>query len=142
MMTIRRAICSDATELKRLNDLFNGDDSNTAEAIVKSLGSNKNEIVCVADAGDRLAGYCCGQIQSSMCYSYDYAVITELFVMNAYRLQGVGRRLFEFTEHELIKRGITHFHLSTGFDNSAAQSLYRSCGYTDTSVMFEKDVKK
>jgi hypothetical protein len=37
MIDIRVAKDSDAPELKKLNDLFNGDGSNTIEAIEKSL---------------------------------------------------------------------------------------------------------
>ena len=138
-VNIRKAIMSDAAELKKLNDLFNGDGSNSVEGIEKSLENNKQEIVLVAGNGNMLAGYCCGQIQSSMCYSYDYAVITEFFIMDEYRRQGIGKQLLVAIEHEFNKRNITHFHLSTGDDNTAALALYRSCGYDGTSIMLEKD---
>jgi GrpB-like predicted nucleotidyltransferase (UPF0157 family)/GNAT superfamily N-acetyltransferase len=136
---IRLAVISDAPEFKKLNDLFNGDDSNSVEGIEKSLENNKQEIALVAGKGYTLVGYCCGQIQSSMCYSYDYAVITEFYVMDEYRRQGIGRRLLMAIEVEFNKRNITHFHLSTGDDNVAALALYRSCGYEGTSIMLEKD---
>ena len=138
---IRLAECSDAPELKKLNDLFNGENNNTVDAIEKSLFKNDAEIVCVAACGDELAGFCCGQFQASMCYSYEYAVITEFFIREKYRRQGVGRRLLKFTEAEFIKRGVKHFHLSTGGDNAAALALYRSSGYDVTSVMLEKDAE-
>jgi len=136
---IRLAIVSDAPELKKLNDLFNGDDSNSVEGIEKSLKNNRQEVVFVAEKGNILVGYCCGQIQSSMCYSYEYAVITEFYVMDEYRRQGIGRQLLVAIEREFNKRNITHFHLSTGDDNTAALALYRSCGYEGTSIMLEKD---
>jgi ribosomal protein S18 acetylase RimI-like enzyme len=66
-------------------------------------------------------------------------VITEFFVLEEYRRQGIGRRLLEAAEAELSKRGITHFHLSTDESNAAALALYRSVGYELTSVMLEKD---
>jgi len=138
MIDYRLAKSSDATELKKLNDLFNGEGSNTAEAIAASLETNAQEIVCVAADGSRLVGYCCGQVMKSMCYSYDYAEITEFYVTEEYRRQGIGRRLFIFTDNEFYKRGITHFHIATGHDNTAAQTLYRSCGYVETAIMLEK----
>ena len=56
MFDIRLANSSDAPELKKLNDLFNGDGNNTAEAIEESLKRNGQEIVCVATDGDKLVG--------------------------------------------------------------------------------------
>jgi len=130
---------SDALELRILNDLFNGEESSTVGAIAASLETNAQEIVCVAAEGNRLVGYCCGQIMKSMCYTYDYAEITEFYVMEEYRRQGIGRRLFMFTDNEFNERGITHFHIATGHENVAAQTLYRSCGYAETAIMLEKD---
>jgi hypothetical protein len=66
-LEIRSAKVTDAPELKKLNDLFNGDEGNTLEGIECSLANNVREIVFVAAAGEALAGYCCGQIQTSMC---------------------------------------------------------------------------
>ena len=138
MIDIRLAVTSDAADLKRLNDIFNKGESNTVEGIEESLKNNRQEIVCVAADGDKLIGFCCGQIQTSMCYSYDYAVITEFFILDEYRRQGIGKRLFKATENEFNKLGITHFHVSTGEDNTAALALYRSLGYEGTSIMLEK----
>ena len=127
MVEIRLAQVSDAPELKKLNDIFNGNDNNSVEGIAKSLETNDMEIVCVVADGDKLIGFCCGQIQKSMCYSYDYAVITEFFIDEEYRRQGIGKRLLLATECEFNQRGVTHFHVSTGGDNMAALALYHSC---------------
>ena len=61
--------------------------------------------------------------------------------MEEYRRKGIGRRLLIATENEFNKRGIVHFHVSTGDDNIAALALYRSCGYEGTSIMLEKSGK-
>jgi ribosomal protein S18 acetylase RimI-like enzyme len=126
MIEIRLAQASDAHELKKLNDIFNEGEGNSAEGIEASLRTNTQEIVCVAADENKLAGFCCGQIQVSMCYTYEYAVITEFFVLDEYRRQGIGKRLFMAAEAEFNKRGVIHFHISTGDDNTAALALYRS----------------
>ena len=123
---IRQALSTDAVGLKKLNDLFSGEDSNTAEAIAASLENNRREIVCVAEGNGTLLGFCCGQIQTSMCYGYEYAVITEFFVMEAFRRKGIGKHLLMALEQSFNQRGINHFHLSTEGDNTAALSLYRA----------------
>jgi len=141
MVEIRLAYLTDAQELQRLTNIFNEGESNTIEGIEESLRNNKQEIVCVAVDGNKLVGFCCGQLQISMCYAYDYAVITEFYVSDEYRQQGVGRRLLMATEEKFNERGVTHFHVATSNDNHAALALYRSCGYGDTSIMLEKEMK-
>jgi ribosomal protein S18 acetylase RimI-like enzyme len=152
MLQVRLAQLSDAPELKKLNDLFNGEDSNTVEAIKKSLGENSQEIVCVAcennGKAEKLIGFCCGQIINSMCYSISYGDITEFFVMDKYQQQGVGKQLVEFIEIEFSKRGVNHLHHYIGRNNTAMQELYHSMGYLDSTknsyksssmIILEKD---
>ena len=139
-MLIRLANNSDAPELKILNDLFNGEGCNTVEEIEDSLLRNEQEIICVADDGNKLVGFCCGQVMKSMCYSYKYGEITELFVLEQYRRQGIGRHLLRATENELNKCGVNHLHVLTGNENAAAQTLYSLCGYIKTSeILFDKN---
>jgi len=52
---IRLAQVSDAPELLKLNDLFNGEGCNSLSAIKKSLSSNEQEIVCIATAKGMLS---------------------------------------------------------------------------------------
>lgn len=142
MIDFRMAQLSDAPELKKLNDLFNGDGCNEVEAIEESLKQNENEIVCVAVKGNTLVGFCCSQFLKSMCYPYNYAEITELYVMDEYRRQGVGRQLLQFTEDVLVKREVKHLHVLTGNKNTIAQALYRSYGYADTSeILLDKNIQ-
>ena len=142
MIDIHLAKISDAPELKKLNDLFNGVGNNTIEAIKESIKRNEQEIVCVATDGDKLVGFCCGQIIKSMCYFYKSAEITELYVMDKYRQQGIGKQLLGITENELNKRGAIHFHILTGNNNMIAQTLYHSCGYGDTSeILLDKNIE-
>jgi ribosomal protein S18 acetylase RimI-like enzyme len=142
MIDIRLANSTDAPELERLNSLFNGDGNNTIEAVEESLKGNEQEIVCVAADGNKLVGFCCGQILKSMCYSYKFAEVTELYVIDEYRRRGIGRQLLDLTEKDLSKRGVKHLHVLTGNENFIAQTLYRSCGYGDTSeILLDKNME-
>ncbi|MCL2866896.1 MAG: GNAT family N-acetyltransferase [Clostridia bacterium] len=130
---------ADAPELLKLNDLFNGGGCNTVETVAESLEGNGREMVYVAADGKTLAGFCCGQIQQSICYAYPFAEITELYVMDAYRRQGIGKQLLVMMENALFKRGVKHLHILTGRENHIAQALYRACGYGDTSeILLDK----
>jgi len=138
-ITIRLAQDSDSPELLKLNDLFNGEGCNSLSAIEESLNCNEQKIVCVAAESSNLIGFCCGQIFKSMCYSVNYGEITELFVLQTYRRQGVTRGLIAFIEVEFQKQGINHFQLFTGKSNEVAQTFYRAQGYMESSeMMFRK----
>lgn len=139
MLRFRLAVLQDAAELARLNALFNGEGGSTAAQIADSL-SDGQEIVCVAEEGGRLVGFCCGQVFRSMCYPAPWGEITELFVAEGHRRRGVGRELMALVESELGARGADAFKLYTGADNPGARALYRSCGYTEAPErMFQKN---
>jgi len=140
MIQIRTALGSDAPDLQKLNDLFNGANSNALSAIQESLQTNTSEIVCVAADGNRLVGFCCGQVYKSMCYPFLCAEITELFVLDGHRRQGIGKRLLARMESELTVRGARHLHILTNGRNIAAKTLYRSFGYAETAeVLLDKN---
>jgi len=140
-ITTRRAQPSDAAGLHKLNELFNGAGSNTIPNIVEMLRTNDLEIVCVATDGEHLVGFCCSHICKSFCYPVNHAEMTELFVLDEYRMQGIGRRLLSYMEQLLVERGARHLHILTSKNNTTAQALYRSCGYNVTSeILLDKDV--
>lgn len=135
----RLAVPADASELLKLNDLFNGEGSNSLTVIESSLKNNEQEIVCVAADGDALIGFCCGQIFKSMCYDVNYGEITELFIMEQYRRKGVASGLMSLIESAFRNQGINHFQLFTGGENKTGQAFYRKQGYrATTEMMFRK----
>ena len=128
-MRIRRADTSDAAVLFVLNELFNGIGCTTKERIEQSLQSNSRELVLVADTTAGIVGFCCAQHLRSMCYDEDYVEITELFVQEESRRQGIAKALLSQVEDMFVEQGVKSFQLFTGRDNTAAQSLYEAVGY-------------
>ena len=150
MLKTRLTGVSDAEELKKLNDLFNVNDSSNVETIKKSLEENSQEIVCVAVCEDeqKIVGFCCGQVVRSMCYLILYGDITEFFVIEKYRKQEICKQLINQMEREFALRGVNHLHHIIGKDNLPLRALFRELGYTDTTEssygspsisIFEKD---
>ena len=140
-MIIRIANASDALELQKLNDLFNGEGCNRADDIKNSLENNNLEIVCVAEDKKKLIGFCCGQTFCSMCYKNCQGEITELFILETYRRKGIAKRLTDLMETEFLKKGVENIRVLTGGDNVVAQNFYKSCQYEETNeMMLEKDL--
>lgn len=82
----------------------------------------------LAYVNDILAGFICGQIFKSMCYTY-YGEISELFVKEEYRRQGIAAKLINRMEEEFKENNIFSFQLFKGADNNTAQAFYEAQGY-------------
>jgi ribosomal protein S18 acetylase RimI-like enzyme len=87
---IRIAQKTDANKLKELNDIFNDEDDTTLSELEASLYENKQEVVVCAETGSLIVGICCVQLIKTMCFNWNYGLITELFVREEYRNIGIG----------------------------------------------------
>lgn len=70
-----------------------------------------------------VAGFCCAQLFKSMCYCSFHAEITELFVEEEYRKQGVAIALMTFAEDYFKDKNVKGYQLFTGEQNEIAQAL-------------------
>lgn len=134
-IVIRRAGKQDAKALFILNEEFNGIGCTSIEWLTESLKNNTQEVVFIAEADGCPAGFCCVQLFQSMCYSSNYAEITELFVEQAYRRAGIAAALMQTVENYFRDDNIGGFQLFTGGDNDAAQAFYEKSGYRKTDEM-------
>ncbi len=60
-----------------------------------------------------------------------YAEIKRVFVLEQYRGRGLSRKIMQFLETELERRGIRLFRLETGIKQPEALGLYRKLGYRE-----------
>lgn len=128
-VSFRRASPADAEDLFRLNAAFNGSNSTNLSSLLHSLLENRQEEVYVAQGPNGLIGFICVQLFHSMCYRRCYAEITELFVCEGWRRQGVAMGLLAYAEEKFSSRQIAGYQLFTGEENAAAQALYEKMGY-------------
>lgn len=135
----RIADISDAEELKRLNDEFNGEDSNTIEGIREGLKRDDAETVFVAELDDKLLGFCCGQMLKSICYDVFYTEITELYINDSFQKQGIGKNLISYAEEWYRQHNIHDFQLFTGKENVNGQKFYEHIGYRrNDDILYRK----
>ena len=140
-MEVRIATIDDISDLFELNALFEND--TTLELMKASLIENDNEVVCIAHVNGVAAGYCCGLIIKSMCYSSIRVDIESLYVKDDYRGQGIGEALVKCLEEDVYARGIYHLHIITHSTNTKAQSLYEKLGYSKTGeIMLDKTLNR
>jgi len=136
---IRKAQLCDIPEIYEMNNTLNDEVGSTIEYMKKSLESN-NEIVLVAVRDKKAIGFICGQIYSSICCSKGVQCeVTELFVSEEFRKQGVASELIAHLECEFEKNNVLEIFIQTGKKNINAQKLYEKSGYTNTErIVYRK----
>jgi GNAT superfamily N-acetyltransferase len=126
---IRLATESDAEELSRLNQEFNGGEKRPPARIVERIRINHSEIIAVAEIRGKIVGFGCAQSFYSFCYELPYGEITELYVEEAARRKGIGIAIISFLEINLRERGVKSMKVLTGRRNNAAIKTYERCDY-------------
>lgn len=138
-ITVRKAGISDADELFRLNGEFNGKDETELYLLKNSLERNERETVFIAHNDSEAVGFCCVQIFKSMCYRRHYAEITELYVNEKYRRQGIAAEMFRYIEEYFADENIGGYQLFTGKNNLTAQAFYEKQEYVKSDeIMYRK----
>lgn len=129
--SVRRAYIHDAEDLVRLNEAFNGV-AMTAEEVRDSL-LRSNELISIAILNGHTVGFACAQYFESFCYRERHGVLTEMFVQESARGQGLARMLMGHIEEELRSRGVSHVNVLTGADNEIAIKAYERFQYDRTN---------
>lgn len=96
------------------------------------------ETTVIAEVDGQPAGFICLRLVPYMSDDTPYAEVSDLFVEEAHRRQGVGRALMERAEQMARAGGATEIVVITGEDNSTAQALYRAQGYGSYGVALQK----
>jgi len=141
MLTIRVATSEDTPELARLNAAFNG-----VQEPPKLLASRLADQQCVetpiiAELNGRAVGFACLRLVPYLCDAAIYAELTELFVEEPYRLQGVGRALITHAEQLARENGAEELLVLTGLKNVQGQAFYHALGYTVCALAMRKHLK-
>ncbi|AIQ58544.1 GNAT family N-acetyltransferase [Paenibacillus borealis] len=139
---VRLASLTDAEELSRLNQEFNGGVKRSPAKIIEHLNINRNEWIAVAEISGRIVGFGCAQSLYSFCYDEPYGEITELYVEEAARRQGIAIALISCLEENLRKRGVRSMRVLTGRRNAAAIRTYEHCNYVkDDEQMLKRNLE-
>lgn len=138
-ISVHKATPKDSAALFVLNEELNGVGCTSLELVEASLANNTQELVFIATLQGVPAGFCCVQLYKSMCYDRNYAEVTEFFIDEKYRRQGVGTKLMKQMEQYFAREDLAGFQLLTGDDNWPARSFYESLAYKKTGeIMYRK----
>jgi ribosomal protein S18 acetylase RimI-like enzyme len=107
-------------------------DAHEAKAvIVRLLREPQRGRIFVIVRGGHIVGY----LVLTFGYSIEFhgidAFVDELYLRPDSRRLGLGKHALEVAEAACIELGIRALHLEVERKNTAAQQLYRTCGYRD-----------
>ena len=83
-----------------------------------------NVVICSALNGDVEVGFCQSYIIPNSLSLNKMAIFNDLYVAESHRGEGIGKKLMEFNEKELLAIGVDRCELSTATGNKVAQDLY------------------
>lgn len=84
-------------------------------------------VACETGAGaEQIVGFCIAEFREAEPHAY----VATLDVALAHRRTGLGRQLMQTIEEEARARGVRRVLLHVFTENSGAQTLYESLGYT------------
>ncbi|MBI4004529.1 GNAT family N-acetyltransferase [Candidatus Roizmanbacteria bacterium] len=156
-MQIRRATSHDKKELVRLIKEFETRNDYLSEKQKKirafahfdqmvETSAQKHiaeHITFVANEEGMLKGFVSGEIHEKKYRVYNKeGYISDWFVEEASRSQGVGKQLFDSLTEFFKKSGCTHIGLQTHLDNKKAIEIYEHMGFTKKLVTFFKPLKR
>jgi GNAT superfamily N-acetyltransferase len=133
-MNVRRAGLGDLDDLAPLFDgyrQFYGQRSDlaAARAFLAERLRRDESVIFIATADDMALGFTQLYPSFSSVSVKRLWILNDLFVSPAARRGGVGRRLLERAREWAVETGAKGLTLTTALTNSAARSLYESCGW-------------
>ncbi|MGG4130656.1 GNAT family N-acetyltransferase [Paenibacillus illinoisensis] len=139
-LLVREAVKEDVPSLIELNDQFNGVLRSREEVETDLL--NAREAIVVAVMDERVVGFACGQVYKSFCYAEHQAEITEMYIQESARRNGLAGMMIERLEGIFNHSGVKHIKILTGNKNAKAIKTYEKAGYDrEDELVFAKELK-
>ncbi|WP_336780907.1 GNAT family N-acetyltransferase [Paenibacillus illinoisensis] len=139
-LLVREAVKEDVPFLIELNDQFNGVRRSREEVETDLL--NAREVIVVAVMEERVVGFACGQVYKSFCYTEHQAEITEMYIQESARRNGLAGMMIARLEGIFNNSGVKHIKILTGNKNAKAIKTYEKEGYDrEDEFVFAKELK-
>ena len=135
---VHPARVEDAPEIARLNLLFNGSDEPPEHYAARLANPGRVDTPLLAVVAGRAVGIANLRLLAPVFYPEPYAELTELFVEEDFRRQGVGQALVRFAEQLARQGGAAELFVLTGAGNRLAQAFYHVIGYQANDIAFSK----
>jgi len=138
---IREARESDYEEIMPLMNIFVGEDRysrHDGDSYKKVLQSPTNFAFVVEDKG-KIIGFVTSSIRTIIRYPKPIMELDELFVVEEYRKQGIGKQLIEKIESLAKEKDCHRMYIASADRFTTAHKFYEGLGYTKYGYHFYKN---
>lgn len=137
---VRLATAADAEPIYQFHVAFNDVRASPAYIAESIRSRSAFERLFVAEWAGRVVGVAALRLLPCACDPEPYAELTELYVAETARRQGVGRALVQALEAEAWAGGARRLVLMTAWRNSGAHAFYHSLGYRLFTLSMVRDL--
>jgi len=138
MMLLRDVHSGDAEALAQLITEFTNLSTTPAQIRQRLSRSQNVEHPIVAELAGQVVGFASLRLANYLGEDSLYAEITELFVLEPYRRQGIARALMTELEARACTAGASSFAVFTATNNDIAVALYQAMGFQEFSIALQK----
>lgn len=138
MVLLRDAHSGDAEALARLITEFAHFSTTPAQIRQRLARSQDVEHPIVAELDGHVVGFASLRLVNYLGEDVPYAEISELFVSEPYRRQGIARALMTELEAQACAAGASSVVVLTAADNDAAVGLYQAMGLQEFAIALQK----
>ncbi|UCG70406.1 MAG: GNAT family N-acetyltransferase [Thermoplasmata archaeon] len=138
-LQIRRATLQDMEEIEvLLQELIGNALVDRRKFFIKAF-SSENYAGLLAECGKEAVGYVDLWGFPDPGHGAVLGVILNFIVLKDHRKKGIGDRLLEEAVKEAKRRDFKEFHVWTEFENEPAKAIYRKHGFTNESLVLERE---
>jgi len=140
-VVIRLAQADDAPALATLIEELNGPQGDADETAARLAACRGLEVPLIATVSAQAAGFACLRVTPAIGTRVPHALLTELYVREAFRWHGIARALVQEAEARALAQGAIDLYLFTGRQNLTAQAFYERLGYESRSIVYQRQIK-
>lgn len=121
---------------------FDADAASAFRQHVRSAMRNREMCVYVAELGGRIVGYVLAHTtpRPPIYPVGRYGFISDLYVMEPYRRQGIGQTLLQYAVKWLASLGVTAVELLAAERNEQGRAFWEAMGFRPFLVMYRLDM--
>lgn len=141
-MEIRKAIKEDFIQISSLMQELLGNPVFERKGYFEEALSSENFEALVAEIDDEVVGYLDIWIFPDVGHGANLGLIVNFIVDERYRKKGIGSKLLEESLRVAEDKKFHEFHVWTGFDNEKAKKVYKKYGFTNESLLLEREFNR